>query len=47
VGLRLVYLIISQLFGWLRLTRRTESWKSAEILLLRHQLTVNGLGNPD
>ena len=25
---------------WLRLSRREESWKSAEILLLRHQLTV-------
>jgi hypothetical protein len=28
------------MFGWLRLSRRSESWKSAEILLLRHQLTV-------
>jgi putative transposase len=40
VGLRLVYLTIGRLFGWLRLSRRSESWKSAEILLLRHQLTV-------
>ena len=40
MGLRLVYLTISRLFGWLRLSRRSESWKSAEILLLRHQLTV-------
>jgi len=40
VCLRLLYLIISRLFGWLRLSRREESWKSAEILLLRHQLTV-------
>jgi len=40
VGLRLVYLTTSRLFGWLRLSRRSESWKSAEILLLRHQLTV-------
>jgi len=40
VGLRLVYLTIRRLFGWLRLSRRSESWKSAEILLLRHQLTV-------
>jgi len=40
VGLRLVYLTISRLLGWLRLSRRSESWKSAEILLLRHQLTV-------
>jgi putative transposase len=40
VGLRLVYLCISRLFGWLRLSQRSESWKTAEILLLRHQLTV-------
>jgi putative transposase len=40
VCLRLVYLIISQLFRWMRLSRRSESWKSAEILLLRHQLNV-------
>ena len=26
--------------SWLRLSRRKESWKSAEILLLRHQLAV-------
>jgi len=40
VGLRLVYLTISRLFGWLRLSRRSESWKTAEVLLLRHQLAV-------
>jgi putative transposase len=40
VGLRLVYLTVGRLFGWLRLSRHEESWKSAEILLLRHQLTV-------
>jgi putative transposase len=40
VGLRLVYLTISQLFGWLRLSRRSESWKTAEVLLLRHQLAM-------
>jgi len=28
------------MFAWLRLSRRSESWKTAEILLLRHQLTV-------
>ena len=38
--LRLVYLIITHVFSWLRLSRRDEAWKSAEILLLRHQLTV-------
>jgi len=40
VGLRLVYLTISRLFGWLRLSGRSESWKTAEVLLLRHQLAV-------
>ena len=40
VCLRLLFLLVSHLFGWLRLSRRDESWKSAEILLLRHQLTV-------
>src|SRR5664279_1368111 len=38
--LRLLYLIITRLFAWMRLSRRDESRKSAEILLLRHQLTV-------
>ena len=38
--LRLLYLIITYLFAWMRLSRRDESRKSAEILLLRHQLTV-------
>ena len=40
MGLRLVYLTISRLFGWLRLSGRSESWKTAEVLLLRHQLAV-------
>jgi putative transposase len=40
VCLRLLVLFIARLFAWLRLSRREESWKSAEILLLRHQLTV-------
>src|SRR5664279_21492 len=38
--LRLVYLIVTRVFSWLRLSRRGQAWKSAEILLLRHQLTV-------
>jgi hypothetical protein len=26
--------------SWLRLSRREEAWKTAEILILRHQLAV-------
>jgi hypothetical protein len=32
--------MVTKMFAWLRLSRREESWKTAEILLLRHQLTV-------
>ncbi len=38
--LRFLYLIITGLVASLRLTRSEESSRSAEILLLRHQLTV-------
>src|ERR1022692_4832213 len=38
--LRFVFLLITQLTGWLRLSRRKETWKTAEILILRHQLAV-------
>src|ERR1017187_8429979 len=38
--LRFVFLLIMRLAAWLRLSRREETWKTAEILLLRHQLTV-------
>jgi hypothetical protein len=38
--LRFVLLIVNRLFAWLRLSGSEESWKSAEILLLRHQRTV-------
>src|ERR1039457_5143930 len=38
--LRFVFLLITQLTGWLRLSRREEAWKTAEILILRHQLAV-------
>jgi putative transposase len=40
VCLRLGFLVISRLFGWLRVSRGEESWRSAEILLLRDQLRV-------
>ena len=38
--LRFVFLLITRLAAWLRLSRRKETWKTAEILILRHQLAV-------
>ena len=38
--LRLVFLLITRVASWLRLSRRKEAWKIAEILILRHQITV-------
>ena len=38
--LRFVFLLIMRLAAWLRLSRREETWKTAEILILRHQLAV-------
>ncbi|PZS37426.1 MAG: integrase, partial [Pseudonocardiales bacterium] len=38
--LRFVFLLITRLAVWLRLSRREETWKTAEILILRHQLAV-------
>src|SRR6266705_3272895 len=38
--LRFVFLLITQVAAWLRLSRREQAWKTAEILILRHQLAV-------
>ena len=38
--LRFVFLVITRLAAWLRLSRREEAWKTAEILILHHQLAV-------
>jgi putative transposase len=38
--LRFAFLLITRLSAWLWLSRREETWKTAEILILRHQLTV-------
>src|SRR6266700_4702422 len=38
--MRFVFLIITRTASWLRLSWREETWKTAEILLLRHQLAV-------
>jgi hypothetical protein len=38
--LRFVFLLTTQLSAWRRLSRRQQTWKTAEILILRHQRTV-------
>jgi len=38
--LRFMFLLITRLAVWLGLSRREETWKTAEILILRHQLAV-------
>src|ERR1022692_1586275 len=38
--LRFVFVLTTRLAAWLRLSRREERWKTAEILILRHQLAV-------
>ena len=38
--LRLVFLLITRLTAWLQLSRREQTWKTAEILILRHQLAL-------
>ena len=38
--LRFVFLLITRVAAWLRLSRREDAWKTAEILILRHQLAV-------
>jgi hypothetical protein len=38
--LRFVFLLITRLAAWPRVFHRDETWKTAEILILRHQLAV-------
>src|ERR1035441_8244658 len=38
--LRFVFLLITRVVSWLRLSQREETWNTAEILILRHQLAV-------
>jgi hypothetical protein len=38
--LRFVFLLIARVAAWLQLSRRDEAQKTAEILILRHQLAV-------
>src|SRR6266498_2532260 len=38
--LRFAFLLITRVIAWLRLSRREDAWKTAEIMILRHQLAV-------
>jgi putative transposase len=38
--LRFVFLLITRVVAWLRLSRHEEAWRITEILILRHQLAV-------
>ena len=40
MSLRLAYLAVLRVFGWLALLARSDRAKDAEILLLRHQVAV-------
>jgi putative transposase len=41
-----MFLPTTRLAAWLRLARREETWKTAEILILRHQLAVRQRQQP-
>ena len=40
ICLPVVFLLITRVAAGLRLSRREEMWKTAEILILRHQISV-------
>jgi hypothetical protein len=40
MSLRLAYLAVLRVFGWLPLPARSDRAKDAEILILRHQVAV-------
>ncbi len=40
VSLRIAYLAVLRVFGWLALLARSDGAKDAEILILRHQVAV-------
>jgi putative transposase len=38
--LRFMFLLAARVAAWLRLSQQEEAWKTAEILILRHQLAI-------
>jgi putative transposase len=41
-----LFLLITRVTSWLRLSRREDAWTTAEILILRHQLAVQQRRQP-
>ena len=40
MGLKLIFLVVRHVMSLFRLSRRESWWKDAEILMLRHQLSI-------